>query len=83
MDDIKFNDLRRAIVREDNGEISERMYQKRKELGITQVQVADALFISETTLKNLEMGIWTMTVHQAITIAQLYNVTLDWLLLGK
>lgn len=54
----------------------------RDEKGLTQEQLAEALHISDVHLRRLEAGRSTGSVEMVIEIADYFDVSLDYLLLG-
>ena len=55
----------------------------RKKNGLTQEKLADALNITDSHLRRLENGSRAGSVDILIDLAELFNVTLDYLILGK
>lgn len=55
----------------------ERIYALRKENGLTQEEVANALNISRQTVSNWETGSAQPTIDKAIELASLYRVSMD------
>ena len=54
----------------------------REKKGLSQSQLAKIIGVSTTTIQNYEYGKIPKTEH-AIALANLFNVSLDWFLLGK
>lgn len=54
----------------------------RKQLGLTQEQLAEELHISDVHLRRLETGRSTGSVDLVIEIAAFFNISVDYLLLG-
>ncbi|MBQ9031130.1 MAG: helix-turn-helix transcriptional regulator [Parasporobacterium sp.] len=54
----------------------------RDEKGLTQEQLADVLHISDVHLRRLEAGRSTGSVELVVEIAEYFDVSLDYLLLG-
>ncbi|WP_440896765.1 helix-turn-helix domain-containing protein [Amphibacillus sp. Q70] len=59
------------------GNFSERIYQLRKELGVTQEEIATKLKVSRQTISNWESGAAQPTIDKAIELANLYDVSMD------
>ena len=51
----------------------------RKEQGYTQEQLADILNLARSSISNYENGINEPSISILVAIADLYNVSLDWL----
>ena len=51
----------------------------RKEHGYTQEQIADILNLTRSSIANYENGINEPSISILVAIADLYNVSLDWL----
>ena len=51
----------------------------RKEQGYTQEQLADILNLTRSSISNYENGINEPSISILVAIADLYNVSLDWL----
>ncbi len=49
----------------------------RTNAGLTQKQVADALSVAVSTVRNWETGITTPNVTQAYALCELYSVPID------
>ena len=58
-------------------EIAERIVRLRKQRGITQVQLADALGLRQSMVSRLEKGDYRLNGEAIITIAKLYKVSAD------
>ncbi len=58
-------------------EIAERIVRLRKQRGITQVQLADALGLKQSMVSRLEKGDYRLNGEAIITIAKLYKVSAD------
>lgn len=54
----------------------------RDQKGLTQEQLAEALHISDVHLRRLEAGRSTGSVELVVEIAEFFDVSLDYLLLG-
>lgn len=58
----------------------ENLKQARKQSGMTQKEVADALGVGQSTYKNYECGFREPNNETTVTLANLFNVTTDYLL---
>ena len=64
--------------------VGERIKELRKNKGLTQSQVAEILCISDkSTVSKIENGIKPLSIDNAITLATLFGVSLDYLLRGE
>ncbi|MBS4177002.1 helix-turn-helix domain-containing protein [Lederbergia citrea] len=63
--------------------IGEKLKLRRKKTGFTQEQVAEKMHITRQTLSNWEVGKYFPDIDSIITLSQIYNLSLDELLLGK
>lgn len=61
----------------------ERINKLRKERGLTQVELAEVLDIHAKTISKVERGICGMSVDYLLLVAEYFNVTLDYLVIGK
>jgi len=61
--------------------ISESLKEKRKEYQLTQEQVAEKIFVSRKTISNWETGKTIPDIDSVIRLANLFNLSLDNLLL--
>ncbi|AEB29890.1 putative transcriptional regulator (Xre family); skin element [Carnobacterium sp. 17-4] len=64
-------------------EINLILKQKRKELKLTQEQVAQKIFVSQKSVSNWETGKTFPDIYSLIRLAQLYDLSLDNLLLEE
>jgi transcriptional regulator with XRE-family HTH domain len=64
----------------DRVEIGTRIKAKRKELGLTQRAVADALHIDRTALTKIETANRAITAEEVMQFAEIFGVSCDWLL---
>lgn len=62
-------------------EINDLLKNKRKELGITQEELADKIFVTKKTVSNWETGKTFPDIDSLIRLAQLYQFSLDDLLM--
>ncbi|MFS9292685.1 helix-turn-helix transcriptional regulator [Streptococcus mitis] len=60
-------------------EFSERLKNLRKEAGFTQVDVASKLGISQPAYASWERGVKKTTQENLVKIAQIFNVSIDYL----
>ncbi|MGF7014336.1 phosphotransferase [Ornithinibacillus bavariensis] len=63
--------------------IGEKLKLRRKKAGFTQEQVAEKMNITRQTLSNWEVGKNYPDIDSIISLSQIYNLSLDELLLGK
>lgn len=63
--------------------IGERICTKRKQLGLTQEQVADRMDVSIQMVSNLERGNKAIKIDNLIKISEILNVSTDYILTGK
>lgn len=63
--------------------MAQRMKQKRKSLGLTQIQAADMLEISYSTYTKIENGFHSPSLDTAINISMLLKMSLDELVFGR
>ncbi|MGX7196407.1 helix-turn-helix domain-containing protein [Enterococcus olivae] len=55
----------------------EQVYQLRKDFGLSQEEVAEALGVSRQTISNWEHGLAQPTLDKAVELAHLFEVSLD------
>lgn len=67
----------------DQKESGKRIATLRKQSGLTQEQLADKLNITVTYLSKLETGTYGGSIDLLIEIAETFEVTLDYVVLGK
>lgn len=60
-------------------EFSERLKKLRKDTGLTQVDVAEKLGISQPAYASWERGVKKPTQENLVKIAQIFNVSIDYL----
>lgn len=60
--------------------LHEKLYQLRKEKGLTQAELAERLEVSRQSVSNWEVGTTTPSTKRLKDISQLYDVPLDYLL---
>lgn len=60
-------------------QICQRLKDLRKEKGITQREVAEALNVLQPHYARYESGVREIPLHHAITLAKFYGVSLDYL----
>ena len=64
--------------------VGERIKELRKNKGLTQSQVAEILCISDkSTVSKIENGVKPLSIDNAISLADLFGVSLDYLLRGE
>ena len=64
-------------------ELNEKLQQLRKQRGLTQDQVADALFVSRTAISKWESGRGYPNIDSLKAIAKYYGISIDELLSGE
>lgn len=64
-------------------DMGERLAKLRAEKKMTQSQAAEAVGITESQCSKIECGRSSIKLTTAVKFAQLYGVTLDYLLLGR
>jgi transcriptional regulator with XRE-family HTH domain len=62
---------------------NDRLISKRKEYGLTQKQIADLLSISQSMVSKAESGKRAFDDSIKVKLAQIYNVTVEWLFFEK
>lgn len=60
--------------------LHEKLYQLRKEKGLTQAELAERLEVSRQSVSNWEVGTTTPSTKRLRGLSQLYDVPLDYLL---
>ena len=63
--------------------LNERIKQLRKEKGLTQSQLADLLGVTDKAVSKWEVGETNPDISLLPKISEIFNVTLDYLLVGK
>ena len=63
--------------------LNERIKQLRKEKGLTQSQLADELGVTDKAVSKWEVGEANPDISLLVKIAEVFNVTIDYLLTGK
>lgn len=63
--------------------IGDRLKQVREQAGLKQKEMADFLQIGKAGYNRIEKGFIEITVKHLLKIAERFEVSLDWLLLGK
>lgn len=63
-------------------EFCQRAVKARKDMGLTQREAAGRMGISPSGLAQIELGTANPSVRVIISMAKVYHVTTDWLLLG-
>lgn len=61
-------------------ELSEKLQELRKEKGLTQEELAEALFVSRTAISKWESGASDPSTSNLLTLAKLFNTTAEELL---
>lgn len=67
----------------DPKESGKRIAAFRKERGMTQEQLAEMLNISDSMISKIERGAKGVSIDLAIELCAVFNVSLDYLILGK
>lgn len=68
---------------QNNTELSERLRQLRKNAGLSQEQLAEALDISRQAVSKWESGTTSPDIHNIVQLGKLYGVSTDSILLGE
>lgn len=63
--------------------ISKRIIEKRKEIGMTQNELADALYVTRQAVSKWEMGKSLPSIEVLIEMTELFDVTIDYMLDGS
>ena len=64
-------------------EVSNRLYQLRKQKGMSQEELANRLNVSRQTVSKWEVGDSTPDMEKLVAISDLFEVSLDQLVMGK
>lgn len=64
-------------------EFSKKLYELRKQKGISQEELADRLDVSRQTLSKWELGTSTPDTEKLVMISDYFEISLDELVLGK
>lgn len=64
-------------------EIGQRIRKLRLSKGLTQQELADAVYMTLSAIGKIEMGIRVPSVDTLIIMAEYFDVTTDYILLGK
>lgn len=64
-------------------EIGKRIQNRRKQLGLTQEQLADEMNVSVQMVSNLERGNKSIRIDNLLRLCQLLSVSTDYILTGK
>lgn len=67
----------------DQKESGKRIANLRKEKGLTQEQLAEQLNLAAHSLGNIERGSRGISIDLLVELAQFFNVSTDYILLGK
>lgn len=62
---------------------NEKIKEIRKELGLTQQEMADALFVSKQYLSKVENGLTELSKEKIILLCEKFNISVNWLLMDK
>ncbi|MDD3127205.1 MAG: helix-turn-helix transcriptional regulator, partial [Candidatus Izemoplasmatales bacterium] len=63
--------------------ISKKITAKRKQKGMTQEELADALFVSRQAVSKWEMGKSLPSIDSLVEMTKLFDVTIDYILDGS
>jgi transcriptional regulator with XRE-family HTH domain len=63
--------------------ISKRIIEKRKQIGMTQNELADALYVTRQAVSKWEMGKSLPSIEVLIEMTELFDVTIDYMLDGS
>ena len=64
-------------------EFNNRLYQLRKQKGFSQEELANRLNVSRQTVSKWEVGASTPDMEKLVAISDLFDVSLDMLIMGK
>lgn len=64
-------------------ESAKRIQEARKKCGYTQEQVAEIVNVDRNSIGRIERGVMACSIDMFICFAELYDVTLDYLIVGK
>ena len=67
----------------DLGEIGKRIQGRRKQMGLTQEQLADKMDVSIQMVSNLERGNKSIRIENLIKLSEILNISTDYILTGK
>lgn len=62
---------------------NEKIKEIRKELGLTQQKMADALCVSKQYLSKVENGLTELSKEKIILLCEKFNISVNWLLMDK
>ncbi len=63
--------------------ISKKIFEKRKQIGMTQDELADALYVSRQAVSKWEMGKSLPSLEVLLEMTELFDVTIDYMLDGS
>lgn len=64
-------------------EIGKRIYERRRQLGYTQEELAELMNVSIQMISNLERGNKAIRIENLLKICSILNVSTDYILTGK
>mgnify|MGYP003291381408 CR=1 FL=1 len=64
-------------------EIGKRIQMRRKQMGLTQEQLADKMNVSIQMVSNLERGNKSIRIENLIKLSEILNISTDYILTGK
>lgn len=64
-------------------EIGKRIYERRRQLGYTQEELAELMNVSIQMISNLERGNKSIRIENLLKICSILNVSTDYILTGK
>lgn len=75
--------MKKAAYRERNMEFNNRLYELRKRKGLSQEELASRLNVTRQTVSKWEVGDSTPDMEKLTLISDLFEISLDELVLGK
>lgn len=67
----------------DSSTVGKRIAEIRKQLGYSQEEFAEVLFVSRSLLSKIEIGVRNPTISMLVDIADIADVTIDYLIRGN
>lgn len=64
-------------------EIGNRIQTRRKQLGLTQEQLAEAMNVSIQMVSNLERGNKAIRIDNLVNLSRILNISTDYILMGQ
>ena len=81
--DICFRKWKKGLIIMENTSIGARIKQRRKELGLTQVQIKEATGISSGNMSEIENGSKLPSTPALIALSSTLDCSIDWILKGE